>query len=135
MPVRAKRFEYAIEIAGDGRLTADGAAPLELDERWSADHLLLAALAHCVLTSLRYHGRRAGIDVAAAQAAAGGVVTRRESDGRYGFVEVECRLEVRLEPELEDLPELIAKAERDCFVGASLTVDPRYEWRVNGAVV
>jgi len=28
--------------------------------------------------------------------------------------------------------ELVAKAERDCFVGASLTVKPEYRWLVNG---
>jgi hypothetical protein len=28
--------------------------------------------------------------------------------------------------------ELLARAERDCFVGASLTVKPRYSWTVNG---
>ena len=28
--------------------------------------------------------------------------------------------------------ELLAKAERDCFVGASLTTAPTYHWTVNG---
>jgi len=32
-------------------------------------------------------------------------------------------------------PELLARAQRDCFVGASLTARPRYEWRVNGELV
>ena len=59
------------------------------------------------------------------------------TDGRFAFVEVECGLDVRLdpEPEAERLTELLALAERDCFVGASLTEKPRYEWRVNGELV
>ena len=31
-----------------------------------------------------------------------------------------------------ELAELIAKAERDCFISASLTTKPRYRWTVNG---
>ena len=33
------------------------------------------------------------------------------------------------------LAELLAKAERDCFVGASLTAKPSYRWTVNGAAL
>jgi hypothetical protein len=70
-------------------------------------------------------------------AVAEAVVTKREEDGRYALVEVECGLDVELEPlpEGEALAELLALAERDCFIGASLTAPPRYEWRVNGEVV
>jgi hypothetical protein len=61
-------------------------------------------------------------------------VTKRDEDGRYAFVEVACRLDVELEPlpDRETVEELVALAERDCFIGASLTAPPRYEWRVNG---
>ena len=41
------------------------------------------------------------------------------------------RIEAELDPAPESLDELLAKAERDCFVGASLTVKPRYEWVVD----
>jgi hypothetical protein len=46
-------------------------------------------------------------------------------------------LEVELDPALArgEVEELLAKAERDCFVGASLTVPPRYRWTVNGEFV
>ena len=30
---------------------------------------------------------------------------------------------------------LVALAERDCFIGASLTVKVEYEWRLNGALL
>jgi hypothetical protein len=61
-------------------------------------------------------------------------VTRRERDGRYAMVDVDVELEVAVEPDGDDsaLEELLLKAERDCFVGASLTVKPRYRWTVNG---
>ena len=73
--------------------------------------------------------------LSAGSAAAEAVVTKR-GDGRYGFVEIECGLDIALDPPVEGkaLSELLALAERDCFVGASLTPSPRYEWRVNGEV-
>jgi hypothetical protein len=63
-----------------------------------------------------------------------GVVTKRDDDGRYAFVEVRARLDVELDPlpDRESVAELIGLAERDCFIGASLTAPPHYVWRVNG---
>lgn len=127
----AKTFEYAISLDRAGRPAAEGGEPLELPGEWAPEHLVLAGLARCTLASLRYHATRAGLD-AVGSAAARGTVTRREDDGVYAFVEIECELEVEIEPEPDDLAELLAKAERDCFVGASLTAKPRYRWRVNG---
>jgi organic hydroperoxide reductase OsmC/OhrA len=136
VPVRAKTFTYSIELERSGRMWAAGEGAVDLDEAWSPDDLLLAALARCTLESLRHHAGRTGLD-AVGSAEARGVVTRREEDGRYAFVEIECSLDVEFDatPPEEELRELLAKAERDCFVGASLTVPPRYRWRVNGNVV
>ena len=134
MPARAKEFEYVVAVERSGRITADGEAPLELGTAWTPEHLVLAGLVRCTLTSLRFHADRAGIDFAAT-ASARGRVTKRESDGRYAFVEIGCELDLELEPAPpgEELAALLVKAERDCFVGASLTAPPRYRWRVNGA--
>jgi uncharacterized OsmC-like protein len=133
VPVRAKRFEYAIAIDRAGRLTAENEGPIDPDPVWTADHLLLAALARCTIHSLRFHAERAGVDMVAS-AEASGVVTRREEDGRYAFVEVDCTIDVELDTsEDEEIDRLLALGERDCFVGASLTAKPRYRWRVNGA--
>lgn len=136
MAVTAKAFRYAIELDRSGRMWADGDGALEVDTAWSPDHLLLAALARCTLKSFRYHAGRAGLDTVGS-AETSGRVTRREDDGRYAFVEIDCSLEVELDetPPEAELRELLARAERDCFVGASLTVAPRYRWRVNGNVV
>ena len=131
----ARTFEYAASLDGEGRLLADGGDPLEPGETWSPEHLVLAGLMRCTLKSLRFHAGRAGISVRGS-ASAEGVVTKRDEDGRFAFVEIECGLDVELEPppEAGGLAELLGLAERDCFVGASLTAAPRYEWRVNGEV-
>jgi uncharacterized OsmC-like protein len=129
----AKEFRYDVAQDRAGRVTADGAAPLRLDEAWTPEHLVLAGLARCTLQSLRHHANRAGIDFVA-EVSAAGRVTKRDSDGRYAFVDLEVGIDLELEPEPppDDLAALLAKAERDCFVGASLTVEPEYRWRVNG---
>lgn len=68
-----------------------------------------------------------------ATASASGVVTKRPEDERYAFVELDVEIELELAPVPpgDELAALIESAERDCFVGASLTIPPRYRWRVN----
>ena len=132
----AKRFEFAVSVDHEGRMLAEEREPLEAGEAWTPEHLVLVALARCTIASLAYHARRASISVAAS-AAAHGLVTKRDEDGRYAFVELDCRVEVDADPlpEGDDLRALLEKAERDCFVGASLTARPRYTWLVNGREV
>jgi organic hydroperoxide reductase OsmC/OhrA len=130
MPVSAKTLEYAVELDGGGRLTVPGGGQFVIPEGWSADHLLLAALVRCSIESFAYHARRAGHTVMA-NGSAHGTVTKTEDDGRYRFISISARLEVQLTPRAADPATLIMKAERDCFVGASLTVTPEYEWHVS----
>lgn len=133
MTVRAKEFRYEASIDDGGRMLADGSSPLMPGDAWSADHLVVAALLRCSLESLAYHALRAGLE-ASGRGEGFARVTKRESDGRFAIVELEARLEVALEPDPGDerTRELLAKAERDCFVSASLTAPTRYLWRVNG---
>jgi organic hydroperoxide reductase OsmC/OhrA len=136
MSVRAKVLEFEASIAKDGRVSAEECPPFQLPREWTAEHLLLAALLRCSLTSLRYHAGRFGAELEGGGSARG-AITRRDEDGRYAFVEVDASLAVDLAPEPpeEELAELLAKAERDCFIGASLTVTPSYAWEVNGRPV
>ena len=134
MAVKAKEFTYAVGLERTGDVTADGSV-LRLEAEWTAEHLVLAGLIRCSIESLRYHAQRLGIDDLVASGSATARVTKRESDERYAFVDVDVELEVELEPQSDDVAALVAKAERDCFVGASLTTKPTYRWRVNGAGV
>lgn len=134
MAVRSKRFDYAVTVDPDGTMRAEGEAPLAPPPPWSPDHLLLAALARCSLGSLRHHAGRAGLAVEGG-ASVRGTAARREEDGRFAIVEADVAMDVRLDPapEGEELRRLLERAERDCFVGASLRARPRYAWTVNGA--
>ena len=135
MQERARVFDYGITLDRDGAARSDkGGSPLPREEGWSPEHLLLAALARCLLTSLAYHAQRGGL-TAEGGAAARGRITRREGDGRYAFVEIDTELDVTLDPQPADVRELIARAERDCFVSASLNLTPSYAWTVNGVEV
>jgi uncharacterized OsmC-like protein len=136
MAVKAKEFRYAVGLDRTGRVTADGQSPLDLDPAWTPEHLLLAGLVRCTLQSLRFHAARAGVDFLAS-ASASGVVTKRREDDRYAFVELDVEIDLELEPAPpgDELDALLKRAERDCFVGASLNPAPRYRWRVNGEEV
>jgi organic hydroperoxide reductase OsmC/OhrA len=132
--MKAKEFRYAIALDRAGRVTADGQAELDLDPAWTPEQLVLAGLTRCTVQSLRFHADRAGVDfVVSARASA--MVTRSVPEERYAFVEIDVDLDLEVEPvpPADELQELLALAERDCFVGASLRPDPRYRWRVNGA--
>ncbi|HJU46981.1 MAG TPA: OsmC family protein [Gaiellaceae bacterium] len=132
---RARSFEYGVSVDRGWAVRSDrGGGVLDLgDPEWSPEHLLLAGLARCTLTSFRYHVRQAGLETVSS-AEASGTVTRREEDGRFAFVEIDVAVEATLEPApgKDDVRDLVAKGERDCFVGASLTPRPRYRWTVNG---
>lgn len=131
----ARTFTYAVSLDRGWTATSDeGGSPIPLEQAWSPEHLVLAGLARCTLTSLRYHATRDGLELRGS-AAARGTVTKRPADDRYAFTEIDLDLDVAVEPAPENVRELLARAERDCFVGASLTIKPAYRWVVNGEEV
>ena len=125
---RPREFRFAVDL-GDELRTEDG-TPLGADTAWTPEHLLLAALVRCSIASLDYHARRAGNGVESSRGNARALFTRRESDGRYAATEIEVELGVKLrtQPGEEELRAFLEKAERDCFIGASLTAKPQYSW-------
>jgi organic hydroperoxide reductase OsmC/OhrA len=130
-----REFDVSVDSARTARSSRGGAA-FEADAAWTAEHVLLAALVRCTLTSLDHHLHRGGL-TGTASGSAHGKVTKRESDGLYAFVEIEARYEVELTepPDPESVLSLVERAERGCFVGNSLAVRPRYRWTVNGKEV
>ena len=133
MSTRPRSFAYAVEVdeAWGARSELGGAAIPADEEHWAPEHLVLAGLARCSLTSLRYHCRRAGVELTS-QASVHGTVTRRDEDGRFAFVEIAVEADVAFDPKPDEatVADLLMKGERDCFVGASLTAPPTYDWRV-----
>jgi uncharacterized OsmC-like protein len=133
----AKELRYGVDLTAAGGLTDENGVGLDVPAGWTPEHLLLAALLRCSVKSLRHHAERVGVDVRSASASGRTLVTRRETDDRYALVDTEADLTVEIAPEPDSaaLTELLALAERDCFVGSSLTAKPRYRWVVNGRAV
>lgn len=131
-----KEFTYDVRLDDGGAMLADGEGAIQPPESWKPDHFLVAALLRCALKSLRYHAERAGLE-ASGRAEGRALVTKREADERYAVVEIVASYEIALEPDPGDdeTAVLLFKAERDCFVGASLTTKPEYRWSVNGRAV
>jgi organic hydroperoxide reductase OsmC/OhrA len=136
MAVQVKEFTYDVRLEDGGVMLADGEGAIDAPPVWKPDHFLVAALLTCALESLRYHAERAGLEVSG-RGAGRALVTKREADDRYAVVEIAASYEIALEPDPGDdrTAELLFKAERDCFVGASLTAEPDYRWKVNGRAV
>ena len=134
---KSKEFRYAVDLRDGGALRTEDGTALEAEPAWSPEHLLLAALVRCSLTSLGYHARLVGLEVRPGTGRARTLVTKRETDDRYAVVEADVELEVEIEPEpaADGLTELLALAERDCFIGSSLTAEPSYRWTVNGRTI
>ena len=134
---RAKELRYAVDLTTGGKLEDENGVVLEPPPEWSPEHLLLAALVRCSVKALRYHAERRGVEVRSASGNSRTLVTKRETDDRYALVDTEVELAVELQPEPESdaLAELLAQAERDCFIGSSLTAKPSYRWVVNGRTI
>jgi len=137
MVARPRVLEFDVTVDRDRvARSALGGSPLPREAEWWAEHYVLAGLVRCTLASLDYAARRAGSNVTGS-GTAHGVVTKREEDGRYAFVEIEATFDVQLAPvpDQEALQGLLERAEAGCFVGNSLTAKPRYRWIVNGEEV
>ncbi|HLF00208.1 MAG TPA: OsmC family protein [Gaiellaceae bacterium] len=132
---RVLEFDVTVDQDRVAR-SALGGSQLPRQAEWWAEHLALAGLVRCTLASMDYAARRAGMN-STGSGEAHGVVTKREDDGLYAFVEIEASLDVQLAPapDAEELERVVAKAEAGCFVGNSLAVTPRYRWIVNGVEV
>ncbi len=137
MAVRARKLRYAVDLTTDGELRDEDGVALHVPVDWSPEHLLLAALLRCSLKSLRFHAGRKGLEVRSASGSSQTLVTQRETDDRYALVETEAELAIQLvpEPDPDQLAELLDLAERDCFIGSSLTAKPTYRWVVNGGAI
>jgi organic hydroperoxide reductase OsmC/OhrA len=137
VPSRPRVLEFDVTVDRDRVVRSTlGGSPLPSEAEWWAEHLVLAGLVRCTLASMDHAARRAGLD-SVGSGSAHGTVTKREVDGLYAFVAVETTLDVDLAPppEREALTELVAKAERGCFVSNSLAARPHHHWIVNGEEV
>ena len=77
---RARVFEYDVAYDGEGRATAQDST-IDIPQEWAPEHLVLAGLVDCSVTSLRYHAKREGIEVQARAATQAGPSPATPSTG------------------------------------------------------
>lgn len=132
--VRPKEFHFplTVEWTGGRRVAArvEGKAAIEITpppvfrgtdpSAWSPEDFFVAAAAACLAVTFTGLAERAGLGYAGLAIDADGVCGRRE-DGRFGFTRIELRLELESD-DVDEARRLVAQAEENCLVSASLSL-------------
>jgi organic hydroperoxide reductase OsmC/OhrA len=142
---QAKTFEYTVslsrergrlgQLAAGERTTILTAPPEDFpagdERRWSPEHLFLGALQSCTMLSFLAHAEHNGLPVRDYDSEIEGTVMRRAEDGRYAFVFIRHKPTVTVPPGQRDAARaIIGKAERDCFVSASINAEIQVDWEI-----
>lgn len=128
--------DYQVEVAGTGpktgRLTAAGddlptldiASPPEFGGPsgvWSPEHLFVASVASCLMTTFRSMAERSGVEVVSYEDESVGRMAR--DDDRLFRIEritLRPRIVVTADSRLDKARRLIEKAESVCLIGRSI---------------
>jgi organic hydroperoxide reductase OsmC/OhrA len=147
MAMRSKVFTYRAALHWEGghravvssgeRPTLPVSPPEDFPggeaDRWSPEHLYLAALQSCTMLSFLAHCSHHDLVVQEYSASTSGSIERRVEDHRYAFTHLEMVVTARMAPgQAEAARALTGKAERDCFITASTTAAVDHDWRITG---
>lgn len=138
--------EYPVEVISSGEktgwLTATGdglpelafASPPEFggpEHVWSPEHLFVASVASCLMTTFRAISARSGVDVLDYSDDAAGRLVRGD-DGLYSIESITLRPTIVIsEDSRPDRAErLIEKAERACLISRSINSEVKLEARI-----
>lgn len=138
--------DYRVEIVGSGEktgfltATADSLPELQVgsppefggpERIWSPEHLFVASIATCLMTTFRSIAARSGVEVLDYTDEAVGHL-RRDEDGLYSIKTVILRpsIVVSLESKIDRAQRLIEKAERACLISRSVRSEVILEARI-----
>ena len=136
-----KDFRFAVDASplprGRVRVTADEKAPLEAaipaefrggtPGMWTPEDLLVASVASCYVITFESVAAHRGLPYSALAVEGVGHVTRR-AEGRLGFVVIELRVALKVEPEWVEQAEHVARAAKQrCLVGHALEIPVELE--------
>jgi peroxiredoxin-like protein len=139
--------DYQVEVTGTGtktgRLTAvddglpelDVASPPEFggpSRIWSPEHLFVASVASCLMTTFMAMAERSGVEVVSYLDESVGRLARDE-DGLYWIERITLRPRIVIAPEsrVDRAERLIEKAEKVCLIGRSIGTETVLEPRVD----
>ena len=107
-----------------GRETLTTAPPAEFGgpgDRWSPEHLLLAAVESCFLFTLRAVARAAALPFSGLDVQGCGLVDRRDGVTRFTEIVLRVRLVVAPGTDADMAMRVLERSKRHCLVSASLS--------------
>lgn len=132
--------EYEIDLdgaaAGYATLSAAGlpdltvAPPAEYDgpgDAWSPEHLLLAAVASCLLFTVRAAARASQVTFLDLAARASGTVAKADGAVRFTTITIHADVTIPAGGDADLMRRLVDKAAGRCLVSSSLTTPVRVE--------
>jgi organic hydroperoxide reductase OsmC/OhrA len=133
--VQASRLpRRRVRLTGRGKPALEAATPPEFrggtPGMWSPEDLLVASVASCYSLTLDAMATQRDIPIRSLSVEGVGHVTRR-AEGRIGFVVIELRVELAVEPGCEDAATRTAHAAKQtCLVGHALQIPIELELSV-----
>lgn len=138
--------DYPIEVVSSGEktgwltATADGlpelafASPPEFggpEHIWSPEHLFVASVASCLMTTFRAIAARSGVEVLDYSDEAVGHLTRGE-DGLYSIESITLRPTIVISEgsKLDRAERLIEKAEKACLISRSISSEVELDAKI-----
>jgi len=88
---------------------------------WTPEHLLVAALATCFVTTLRAVAEASKLEIMAVETSVEGLLEKGDSGFNFTRFTLRPRLTIAREEDRERAGRLLAKAERACLISRSLT--------------
>jgi peroxiredoxin-like protein len=106
------------------------AAPADFDgpgDAWSPEHMLVAAVQTCFLLTFRGIARKARLEFITLEVDASGVVDRADGVTRFTEITLRPKLSISAAADQARARDVLAKAEKNCLVSASLSTPVRLE--------
>lgn len=139
--------DYHVELTGTGTKTGlltaiddglpelDVASPPEFggpSRTWSPEHLFVASVTSCLMTTFMSMAERSGVEVVSYHDESVGRLSRDE-DGLFRIERITLRPRIVIAPEsrLDRAERLIEKAERVCLIGRSIDTETVLEPHVD----
>ena len=125
--------QSAVELSSSGLMPMASAAPPEFDgpgDLWSPETLLVAAVSDCFILTFRAISKASGLRWTKVSCNSSGTVDRNEGVTRFTAINLDIRLEVPSESDIEKAKKIVEKAERSCVISNSLKASPTFRLEV-----
>ena len=104
-----------------------------LEGRWTPEDLLLCSVASCYTTTFRTLAEYSKFEYTDLQVEADGVINKGASGYSFGEVSIHANLTISQEEERVQASKLLHKAKELCLVSRALSVEQKFESRVQVA--